>query len=321
MRFNLLELHNPKEDNTVRKLLRVYSVLPRFATHDNPAYAEQAIKVTKFLREVNERLRKQAGLDWKHKWIESIDCGFAKDSCKDWFIGRASAPLIALERLGPFGLKEEVQGLIDSCEFFSSTSARPFRIPHKISCNLAYLLGAILGDGHINKSKDRIYFEVSEKWLARKFIEKVRQVFHHTLHLNTRVDRGKLRWVANFDNKPAVRLFTEFLDVPRGKKSHKIYVPDTIKNLGKEIKLAFLEGVFDTDGCIRKKGLRITSASKKFRDDLCELLFSIGERGCKDEWVNKKYNKKYFGLQYTIGNLPFTARVGKWSNPTALGKR
>ena len=35
------------------------------------------------------------------------------------------------------------------------------------------------------------------------------------------------------------------------------------------------------------------------------FLISVGEKGWKDEWINKKYNKKYYGLQYTIGNLPF----------------
>ncbi len=307
MRFNLLELHNPEEDTNVRKLLRVYSVIPRFASHDNPAHAEQAIRVNRFLKQINKKLKREVSITWKVNWIKSSGYSFAKRTYVDWFLGRASIPLIALKRLKMFGLKEEVEALIDSCEFFSSTSARPFRIPHEIDCDLAYLLGAILGDGHIRKDGHVISFKVSEKWLAEKFIQKVDKIFEHKLNLHRRLKRDKFHFAANSANKPAVRLFTKFLEVPRGKKSHLIFVPDLIKNASEQIRLAFLEGVFDTEGCIRRKGLRVTSASKQFRDDLCELMISLGEKGWKDEWINKKYNKKYYGLQYSIRNLPFLA--------------
>ena len=311
MGFNLLQLHDPKEDTNVRKLLRLYSVVPRFSRYKTGPRAEQAVRVNKFLREVNEKLKKEIGCSWKDQWLESLGCRYAKQGYKDWFIGRASLPLVALKKLELFGFKSEVDKLIESCDFFSSTSARPFRIPHNIEENLAYLLGAILGDGHITKIADRISFEVFEKWLAKKFKSKVMTVFAHNLNLRTifRLDRGTTSYGLNFDNKPAVRLFTNFLSVPRGKKSHIIIVPDIINKADKNIQLAFLEGVFDTEGCIRRKGLRITSASKDFRDGLCDLLSILGEKGSKDEWINKKYNKKYYGLQYSIRNLPF-AGVG-----------
>ena len=70
MRFNLLELHCPKEDTNVRKLLRVYSVIPRFSVKQTPEQAEQAIRVTNFLRTVNKKLRKEIGLSWKKQWIK-----------------------------------------------------------------------------------------------------------------------------------------------------------------------------------------------------------------------------------------------------------
>jgi len=305
MRFNLLELHYSQEDTNVRKLLRVYSVIPRFASHDNQEHAEQAVRVNKFLRDVNEKLRKKVGISWKKQWMESIDYNFSFQSHKDWFIGRASVPLIALKQLEIFGLGKEIDLLIDNCNFFCSTTGVVFKMPHEMNTDLAYLLGAILGDGHIRKDGHVISFKVAEKWLTEKFIQKINAVFEHKINLHRRIKRDKFHFAANSANKPAVRLFNKFLEVPRGKKSHIIFVPDLIKNASEEIRLAFLEGVFDTEGCIRRKGLRITSASKQFRDDLCELLVSLGEKGWKDEWINKKYNKKYYGLQYSIRNLTF----------------
>ncbi|MDP6670578.1 MAG: LAGLIDADG family homing endonuclease [archaeon] len=311
MGFNLLQLHDPKEDTNVRKFLRLYSVVPRFSRYKTGPRAEQAVRVNKFLRGVNERLNKKIGFAWKDQWLESLGCEYAKQIYKDWFIGRASLPLVALKKLETFGFKSEVDKLIESCDFFSSTSARPFRIPHNIEENLAYLLGAILGDGHITKIADRIAFEVSEKWLAKKFKSKVMVVFAQNLNLRTRFrpDRDTTSYGLLWNNKSAVRLFTKFLSVPRGKKSHIITVSRLIRESNQNIRLAYLEGVFDTEGCIRRKGLRITSASKDFRDGLCDLLISFGEKGYKDEWINKKYNKKYYGLQYSIRNLPFLAGV------------
>jgi hypothetical protein len=305
MGFNLLELHDSKEDTNVRKLLRVYSAVPHFASHDNYAHTEQAIRVTNFLRNVDNRLKKEVALGWKQTWMKSLGYGFSPATLKDWFIGRGSVPLIALKQLEIFGLKQELKELVDNCDFFCSTTGRIFRMPHEMCPDLAYLFGTILGDGHIRKDGDTICFKVAEKWLAKKFIQKATKVFEHELNLHHRLKRSKLHFAVDSANKPAVRLFTKFLGIPRRKKSHVIFIPDLIKNSCREIKLAFLEGVFDTEGCIRKKGLRVTSASKQFGDDLCELLHSLGENGWKDEWVNKKYNKKYFGLQYSISNLPF----------------
>ncbi len=311
MRFNLLALHDPNEDKNVRCLLRVYSVVPRFSKIKTGPKAEQAIRVVQFLREVNERLKKERCITWKVKWIKSTGYSFCRTAYRDWFIGRASIPLIALKQLKIFGLKEEVKALIDSCDFFSSTTRRPFKMPHKVNPNLAYLLGAILGDGHIRKDGDKIYFEVSEEWLAKKFIEKVENVFEHKLSLGSRNDRGKPRCVVNFDNKLALRLFTEIFGIPRGKKRHKIVVPEIIKKCSPDIKIAFLEGVFDTDGGNRSRGyFGLTSASKQFRDDVAELIETLNIKVYKDEWVNKLYNRSYYGLKINKkNNIPFIAGV------------
>lgn len=310
MGFDLLKLHCPKEDSIVRKLLRIYSVVPRFSNGATLPQTRQAIRINQFLRKANKKLNILVGFKWKNDWLNSTGYNYAKGTHKDWFIGRASIPLIALKRLEMFGFKDEVENLIENSDFFCSTTGDVFKLPHEVNPELAYLVGAILGDGHIKKASDKINFEVSEDWLAKKFMKKVKQVFEHNLNLGSRIDRGKLRQGVFFNNKPALRVFTKFFHIPRGKKSHKIIVPNIIKNSDRKIKLAFLEGVFDTDGCIRKKGFRLTTASVQFRDDLCELLESLGEKGYKDEWINKKYNKKYYGLQYSIKNLSFIAGVG-----------
>ena len=90
------------------------------------------------------------------------------------------------------------------------------------------------------------------------------------------------------------------MDVPRGKKSHKIIVPDTVKQSSPELKRAFLEGVFVTDGGKRRGGLGLSTASLLFRDQMAHLLEEFDIQPKKDQWINKLYNKKYYGLYFPI---------------------
>ncbi|MBD3355289.1 hypothetical protein GF361_04870 [Candidatus Woesearchaeota archaeon] len=67
-----------------------------------------------------------------------------------------------------------------------------------------------------------------------------------------------------------------------GRKTNTIKIPEFIKKSNKKIKLAFIRGYFDTDGCLRfdknKKGvhnypkIEFTSASKQMIIDLTNLL-------------------------------------------------
>jgi len=91
---------------------------------------------------------------------------------------------------------------------------------------------------------------------------------------------------------------SEVFNIPRGKKSHIVIVPEIIKKSNKNIKNAFLEGVFDTDGGKRGRGLGLSCASITFRNDLIELLSDLDIIVHKDEWLNKKYNKTYYGFYF-----------------------
>lgn len=301
--FNLLQLHCPEEDSGVRKLLRVYSVISRFDKKAIPLQSEQASRINEFLKKTNKNLNNEIGPKWKSIWLESIGYDFARLSYKDWFLGRASIPLVALKVLGFFGLQEEIIDLVKNCDFFCSTTGRVFKVPHEITSDLSYLAGAILGDGHITKAEYRISFKVSEEWLAKKFVYKIKTVFNHEVRLHAKSEKNrKMQYCADCDNKPAVRIFTKFFNIPKGKKSHIIEVPEIILESPAEIKKAFLEGVFDTDGGKRRGGFGLTTASQKFRGQLALLLESFGITVHKDEWVNKKYNKSYYGLQFNRKN-------------------
>lgn len=77
--------------------------------------------------------------------------------------------------------------------------------------------------------------------------------------------------------------------------------------------------MFETDGGKRSRGLGLTSASKAFRDQVFELLLESKIKASKDEWLNKKYNKKYYGLRFRITEQSkFLCRDWGAVKPTSL---
>lgn len=298
------------QDKTNRELIHVYAVIPRFSKTSSRKNKIAAEIIDK-LRAINNKLNKQIGFCWKDEWFDGMPIKLKKASSKDWFIGRSSIPLMAIKQLAQFDCQKELNEIYEIAEYFCSTTGKVFCIPKQLDEDLAYLVGAILGDGHLRLKNLEIYFSQKEEKDVKKFQEKYNRVFCTDATCKKRTPKNKgTEFYLKQSCKPIVRFLERFFEIPRGKKSHIIKVPEVIKNSEKRIKLAFLEGVFDTDGCIRKKGFRLTTASLEFRNDLCVLLKSLGEKGYVDEWINKKYHKKYYGLQYSVRNIDFIAGIG-----------
>ncbi|MDD5147895.1 MAG: hypothetical protein PHH08_00350 [Candidatus ainarchaeum sp.] len=221
MAFDLFELHDSTEDSNNRRLLRVYSVLSKFNAKAIPAQAEQAARINLFLKSVNKKLNKNIGFYWKEMWIQSLGCSFAKGCYKDWFRGKTSIPLVAINNLRLFGFQEDIEELIADCKFFCSTTGPVFNLPNELNEDLAYLLGAILGDGHICKQGYAVRFKVIEKSLAEKFRQKMSKVFFHEIRMKERTESGRqTQFCVDYGDKPIVRVFTKILKVPVGKIQH-----------------------------------------------------------------------------------------------------
>ncbi len=87
------------------------------------------------------------------------------------------------------------------------------------------------------------------------------------------------------------------MGIPKGNKSSVVDVPSKIINGSKEIKKNFLAGYFDADGGFRGNSIGFTTASKNLHQNISILLDEFGVLHSKEEWVNKRYNKTYFGIK------------------------
>ena len=175
----------------------------------------------------------------------------------------------------------------------------------------AYLAGVIIGDGNVSnaskskkdKSKDyRITIEVTDL----NFLINVEKLIKSIIKTKSTVtkrskikEKRKQLYYFQFRNKSFYYFLTKDLEIPAGKKSNIVFVPNKIlKSNG--LYPFFLAGVFDTDGGIRGKTPGFTSASKKLIDGLSFILNELKITHYLDSWVNKRYNQRYYGIKISV---------------------
>lgn len=159
--------------------------------------------------------------------------------------------------------------------------------PTEMNEDLAYLMGLITGDGCLT-IENRVLFTNIDKDLVESFI---------------RIVNGyglmNIQCKGNKDYMVSSILFREYLrqlDMCIKKADFK-YVPKTIMKAPRECVIAFLQGLFDTDGSIEKKfQLSYCSKSKRMINEVQLLLLNFGIVS----HIRKKYNKKFDTYAYEL---------------------
>jgi len=160
-------------------------------------------------------------------------------------------------------------------------SRKPLELPVKWDPELAHYLGWVVGDGCIDNRDNAavtVYGSAEDKEVVLPR--------HHAL----------LTQITGFESKPSVqangtlqlrvtrRAFGEFLrglGVSGGRAPEKV-VPDTVFEAPEEALVAFLQGLFDADGCVWRQEVNNTryvglaSRSEELLIGVQELLASLG---------------------------------------------
>ena len=71
----------------------------------------------------------------------------------------------------------------------------------------------------------------------------------------------------------------------------------------KTIKKQFLAGYFDTDGGFRGNSLGFTTASMNLWGGVSELLNEFSIKHTKEKWINKTYNRPFYGIKMGKGEI------------------
>jgi intein/homing endonuclease len=164
-------------------------------------------------------------------------------------------------------------------------------IPERISEDLAYLCGVFAGDGSINfrekkneyslkcvgnpKDEQQFYHEV----IGPRF-ERVFGVFPNVKFQDSFTTYGFVIY-----SKLLYYFLTEKIGLPKGIKYEHLIIPNVFLE-SKKTTMAFIRGVFDTDGCITFKKryklypyypvISLSSKSATFIEQISEILKLLG---------------------------------------------
>ena len=167
--------------------------------------------------------------------------------------------------------------------------------------DLAYLFGAVLGDGTIQK-KNVYYFSEDEELLSE--IERIVKGlgFEPRRNLHRIGKNGKPFFRISCGASRCREIFVGAGLI--GDTGHKLLrVPDVIFKSPSECRFSFLQGIFDTDGTVSKLGnasscgLCFCTSSQVFAQQCAMLCRSLGMMCLVSSDFNKTYNRNYYKVR------------------------
>jgi len=143
-------------------------------------------------------------------------------------------------------------------------------VPRYLKPELAWWLGAVLGDGSVRDRRDgTIEFHAREPEIVERFCGATRTLFGLT-------PRKYPKHVAVISK--ALRQWLIDLGVDYVTSENK-RVPECIFRSSHASRAAFIQGLFDTDGCVDSKGyIRYVTTSQRLAEDVQTILDSLGVR-------------------------------------------
>jgi len=128
----------------------------------------------------------------------------------------------------------------------------------RLSNDLCEFIGAYIGDGSASKYNTKygmryhIQFSGHSKndwgYYQNTIIPIAKKLFNIKPYVRTVGNSNILR--VNFYSKQLMQLLNERFNMPIGKKSHTVTIPEEILNSNEEYILSTIRGIFDTDGCV-----------------------------------------------------------------------
>jgi hypothetical protein len=128
-----------------------------------------------------------------------------------------------------------------------------FDFNQPLSKELCEFLGAFSGDGFTNRygRHHQIGFAGDKRYDADYYHKKIIPITRRLFNIQSYYSRTKNNGVwFNFHSKSLFELLTNRFKMPAGVKFDKVLIPEEIMKSKLEYRIAFVRGIFDTDGCV-----------------------------------------------------------------------
>lgn len=183
---------------------------------------------------------------------------------------------------------EEINNYIfNNLEYFSVKRGIKARLPTFACSDLAYLIGYIIGDGHLldfEKEKLRsgdYEFRIELTDYSQKFlVEIIKPLFKKLFDIDAKTYVYKNRHACElyFGSKVVYMFIHRICGIPNGVKKGRLRAPEFIKNLDSFSKASFIAGFFGAEGWISPnyKKIGLGQADGKILADIISLLNDLG---------------------------------------------
>jgi DNA mismatch repair protein MutS len=190
-----------------------------------------------------------------------------KDGSEDWcyFSDLAVGDVVAIERkIDLWGKRISLKDI----EFELDHRAKRYKLPEILDEDLGYLLGLLVGDG-TTTYKNSFLLTTADESIFSEFQAIIFRLFGYKVKQNKRI--------SYLVSSKQIRLFLENLGLGY-EKSIKKYVPKRILTAPKRIVIAFLQGLFDTDGWVANHQSKVfyASSSEKLARQIQMILLNLG---------------------------------------------
>ncbi len=158
---------------------------------------------------------------------------------------------------------------IDSSQARALKRVKQYPLPETLDPDLAYLMGLLIGDGTLTYD-DSFLLSTADAFIADEFTRIMQRLFSYT---PGRKANGKDFFVTSHQ----IRKFLADLDMGYNQAQDK-HVPVSILRAPKPLVVAFLQGLFDTDGYAdnRYGNAHLATASKRLAHEVQLLLLNLG---------------------------------------------
>ena len=179
------------------------------------------------------------------------------------------------------GLYHTAKSGVREYKYSIPTAHNPIEFPERVLPTDPYTLGALIGDGYLNKEKPIVNISAD----SRKIPVLKKIVANNGAIFSFLKQKGN-NYTYSFRDEKGGPIHNKDLNLPR-EVIHLAYeksVPMEYKQSSIKQRLELLQGLFDTDGSttLRKDSSTIkvnyTSTSKQLILDMCEILQSLGYR-------------------------------------------
>ncbi len=280
---------------------------------------DSAIKYDLFVHGIKEETKEIIKhLGGTNNTSELLNQKFSK--VKEWSLGRKPIAIKDLELLLNASDKKfrnkleeriELKELRISCKY----SPQKMFFPKTISPDLAYLIGLILGDGHVAEKT----LNAKGNWIISVFFDNKehQQVYCALIKQELGITPHNRKHKANcvvstFASKAAHWLLRNYFCMHNGKKAPLIEIPEIILDSDETIKNALIQGLFDSDGTITKNGyVKYATTSKTMEKQLSTELDILGIVTKTNVWIKEaKYLPLYIISISKKSNKLFAEKIG-----------